>query len=164
MAELKNPGPIEFDAFIEREESVVNSSAWILFPLDLKETYGKGNLVPIKAIFDGKVHYQGSLAKMGGRDACLILRKDVRAELGKEPGDKVHVVVELDTAQRKWPIAPDAKKALIKAKQLEKFESLAYSHQREYFRWIDEAKRPETRVARIARMCDMLAEGKKEPR
>src|SRR4051794_26631866 len=118
MADLINPGPIEFTAVIEREESVVNSSAWISFPLDLKETYGKGNLVPVKAVFDDKVQYQGSLAKMGGRDACLILRKDVRAELGKQPGDKVKVRIEPDMAKRKWPLPNDAKLALTQAKQL----------------------------------------------
>lgn len=164
MSELKNPGPIEFDATIEREEEVVNSSAWINFPMDLKETYGKGNLVPVVATFDGKVRYQGSLAKMGGREACLILRKDVREQLGKQPGDTVHVRVELDTAERKIDLGKDEEVALKEAGLLEAFRGFAFSHQREYHRWIEEAKRPETRANRIVKMCEMIKSGKKEPR
>jgi len=164
MSDLINPGPIEFTAVIERETSVSNSSAWVSFPFDLKETYGKGNLVPVKAVFDDTVTYQGSLAKMGGRGACLILRKDIRGQLGKQPGDQVKVRVELDTVERFWPLADDAKQALKKSGQLLTFRDLAYSHQREYFRWVDEAKRLETRAKRIQKMCELLAAGHKEPR
>src|SRR3954464_2872053 len=111
----KNPGPISFTAVIQRNTNVANSSAWIEFPHDLKETYGVGNLVPFKATFDDRVTYRGSLAKMGGPNAMLLLRKDVRAELGKEPGDSVDVVVELDDKPRELTVAPDIKKALFAA-------------------------------------------------
>ena len=71
----KDPGPIRFKAVIQRNTGVANSSAWIEFPYDLKETYGVGNLVPFKATFDGQVKYRGSLAKMGGTGAMILLRK-----------------------------------------------------------------------------------------
>jgi hypothetical protein len=64
-----NPGKITFKGKIQRNTEVDNSSAWIEFPYDLKETYGVGNLVPFKAIFDGKITYSGSLAKMGRLNA-----------------------------------------------------------------------------------------------
>src|SRR5580692_1479318 len=102
---FKNPGPLQFTAVISRNGDVANSSAYIEFPYDLKETYGVGNLVPFKATFDGRVSYCGSLAKMGGPRAMLLLRKDVRAELGKEPGQSVEVVVELDDKPRELIVA-----------------------------------------------------------
>jgi len=71
----KNPGPIAFTAIIQRNTEVNNSSAWIEFPYDLKETYGVGNLVPFKALFDGEVEYRGSLAKMGGHRPCYYFVK-----------------------------------------------------------------------------------------
>ena len=40
------------------------------------------------------------------------------------------------------------------------FNSLAYTHRREYADWIAEAKRPETRERRVARALEMLREGK----
>ncbi|HSW85234.1 MAG TPA: YdeI/OmpD-associated family protein [Candidatus Saccharimonadales bacterium] len=159
----KNPGPIKFSAIIQRNTDIDNSSAWINFPYDLKETYGVGNLVPFKATFDGRVVYRGSIAKMGGPSAMILLRKDVRAELDKQPGEKVEVVVELDDKPREINIAYDIKKSLKAAGLWEKFDKLAYTHRKEYVQWIEEAKKPETRVSRIQKMCEMLAAGKTRP-
>lgn len=156
--ELKDPGPIEFEAVIQTETKVPNASAWVDFPYNLKETFGKGNLVPIKATFDGRVPYQGSLAMMSGDCAMLLLRKDVRAELGKQAGDKVKVEVRLDKQKREIILAPDVKKALIRAGLLEKFQKLAFSHQREYIHHIEEAKRSETRINRIEKTVTSLLE------
>lgn len=41
------------------------------------------------------------------------------------------------------------------------FQKLAYSHQKEYLSWIDEAKKPETRQKRILKMIEQLQNGKK---
>ena len=155
-----NPGPIEFTGTIVRNSDVANSSAWIEFPHDLKETYGVGNLVPFTAVFDGRVSYRGSLAKMGGERALILLRKDVRAELGKDPGDSVDVVVELDEKPREIEVPADLRRALASADALPRFEGRAYTHRKEYVRWVQEAKRPETRTRRIAKTCEMVAQGK----
>lgn len=164
MAELIDPGSIIYEAVIKRNADVANSSAWVGFPFDLKETYGKGNLVPVKITFDDRVHYTGSLAKMGGENAMILLRKDVRAQLGKEPGETVSVRVDLDTSERKVNISKDEETALKESGLLNMFRSLAFTHQREYHQWIEAAKRPETHVSRIAKMVEMLRAGKKEPR
>ncbi len=156
----KNPGPIRFTAVIKRNATVVNSSAWVEFPYDLKETFGVGNLVPFKATFDERVTYRGSLAKMGGPSAMILLRKDVRAKLGKNPGESIDVVVELDDKPRELTVADDIKKALQTNGHWQKFEKLAYTHRKEYVQWIEEAKKPETRSQRIEKMCYMLAEDK----
>ncbi len=162
--DYKNPGPITFTAVIKSNSKVANSSAWIEFPFDLKETYGVGNLVPFKATFDGHVTYRGSLAKMGGPGAMILLRKDVRADLGKEPGQSVDVVVELDDKPRDLAVADDIKKALRSAGLWEKFSSFAFTHRKEYIQWIEDAKKPETRLRRIAKMREMILAGKKDPR
>jgi Bacteriocin-protection, YdeI or OmpD-Associated/Domain of unknown function (DUF1905) len=161
---LKNPGPLAFTATILRNGEVDNSSAYIRFPFDLKETYGVGNLVPFKATFDGRVTYRGSLAKTGGPDAMLLLRKDVRAELGKQPGDSVDVVVELDDKPREVTVAADIKEALQTAGQWDIFSGLAYTHRKEYIVWIEDAKKSETRANRIQKMLERLAAGKKSAR
>ena len=41
--------------------------------------------------------------------------------------------------------------------------TLAFTHQREYVGWILEAKKPETRAARLAKTLDLLSKGKKNP-
>ncbi len=41
------------------------------------------------------------------------------------------------------------------------FDNYAYTHRKEYVRWIEEAKRPETRARRVEKSVDMLLEKKK---
>jgi hypothetical protein len=43
------------------------------------------------------------------------------------------------------------------------FDSLAYTHRKEYVRWITDAKREETRNARVAKTVDKLERGIKNP-
>lgn len=50
-----------------------------------------------------------------------------------------------------------------KNKAKEFFDSLSYSHKKEYVNWITEAKREETRKRRIAKTVEMLESGLKNP-
>ena len=43
------------------------------------------------------------------------------------------------------------------------FEKLSYTHRKEYCRWITEAKKEETRVARLTKAVEMLKKGIKTP-
>jgi hypothetical protein len=155
-----DPGPLDFEAEIVRNTDVANSSAFIEFPHDLKETFGVGNLVPVVAVFDGRVTYRGSLAKTGGPRPVLLLRKDVRAELGKEPGDRIGVSLRLDDSPREVEVPSDLAAALDRAGVGDRFGALAPSHRREFVRWVEEAKRPETRQRRIDGTCAMVGEGR----
>jgi uncharacterized protein YdeI (YjbR/CyaY-like superfamily) len=80
----------------------------------------------------------------------------IREQLGKKHGDAVHVTVERDTGERKVTVASDIREALRAAGLLAGFDRLAYSHQREYLLWIEQAKKPETRQRRITQMCARL--------
>ncbi len=158
MVTLIDPGPIEFEAVVQG----AGSGTWVEVPFDLKQTYGKGNLVPIVATFNGTVRYQGSLAKMGGPAPMLLLRNDVRDQLQVQAGDVVQVRLELDTAPRVVSL-PDDVQALVDADPVAAatWETLAPSHRREYARWVDEAKRPETRQRRVEETVRKLAAGEK---
>ena len=158
VAALIDPGPIEFEADVQGE----GGGTWVDVPLDLKQTYGKGNLVPINATFNGTVPYQGVLAMMGGACPMLLIRSDVREKLGVQIGDRVQVRIELDTAPRVVNL-PDDVAAMVDANPAAAatWEKLAPSHRREYARWIEEAKRPETRQRRAEETVRKLAEGEK---
>jgi len=66
------------------------------------------------------------------------------------------------TAERSVIAVPqELKEALAQAGQLEKFEKMAYTHRKEYVRWVTEAKREETRLSRIAKTVERITEGKK---
>ena len=53
MTTLIDPGSIEFEADVQGE----GGGTWVDVPLDLKETYGKGNMVPIVATFNEPLDY-----------------------------------------------------------------------------------------------------------
>ena len=71
--------------------------AYVLFPYDIRKEFGRGT-VKVHATFDGEP-YDGSIVNMGVKNEdgsiCYILglRKDIRAKIGKQPGDQVRVTV-----------------------------------------------------------------------
>jgi hypothetical protein len=126
----KDPGPIVFTATIEQGGDA-REAAWVVFPRDLKEAYGIGNLVPVVATFDG-VEYRGSIAKMGGQP-LLLVRKDVRAKLGKAGGDTVDVTVTLDKSERKVEVPDDLQHALAGHQTAAaNFKRMSYTTRREF--------------------------------
>ena len=74
-----------------------SGGAYVVFPYDIRKEFGRGR-VKVHATFDGEP-YDGSIVNMGVRNGdgsiCYILglRKDIRAKIGKQPGDKVRVTV-----------------------------------------------------------------------
>lgn len=65
--------------------------AYVEIPFDVKAVFGKGR-VKVHATFDG-VPYDGSIVRMGTPGHILGLRKDIRIQIGKQPGDTVAVTV-----------------------------------------------------------------------
>jgi len=71
--------------------------AYVIFPYDIREEFGKGR-VKVHATFDGEP-YDGSIVNMGVKNSdgsiCYIIgiRKDIRAKIGKQPGDTVRVII-----------------------------------------------------------------------
>lgn len=84
----------EYDAVIQPAE---RGGAFVVFPYDVRAAFGKGR-VKVHATFDGEP-YDGSIVNMGIKNAddsiCYLIgiRKDIRAKLGKQPGDSVHVTI-----------------------------------------------------------------------
>jgi hypothetical protein len=79
----------EFEAVIKKVPDI--DGAYIEIPFDVKAEFGKGR-VPVSATFDG-IPYDGSLVKMGTPCHILGIRKDIRAKIGKQAGDRVKVTL-----------------------------------------------------------------------
>ena len=77
----------EFDAIILKNPYM--DAAYIEIPFDVRETFGKAR-VPVCAYFDGE-RYDGQLVRMGTPCHVIGIRKDIRAKIGKQPGDTIHV-------------------------------------------------------------------------
>ena len=153
---FKNPGPVKFSAKIRDHE---RGGAFVEFPGDVEKLYGVKGRVPVLLTFDG-LAYRGSMVRMGTPRHILLILKEIREKLGKHPGDRIRVTVELDNAPRIIVLAADVEAAYRKAGVLRAYQAMSYSHQREYANWIEDAKKPETRARRIARsVTDLKARG-----
>lgn len=131
-------------------------AAYVLIPFDVKKEFGSAR-VKIKASFDG-VEYRGSIMPMGLIEGYpLLVRKDIRSEIGKSFGDFVNVILEKDEEIRTVDIPADFLKALNRNKKLkEAFDSMSYTHRKEYVNSINDAKKPETRLKRIEKSLEMI--------
>jgi uncharacterized protein YdeI (YjbR/CyaY-like superfamily) len=151
---------IEFIGIIKQNGSM--NAAFVEFPFSTEELFGKKGQVKVKATFDNKIEYRGSLAKMKSDCHILGLTQDIRKQLGKTFGDEVSVRLTEDKEERTVDIADDI--ALVfnenpDAKKL--FDAMSYTHRKEYIRWIEEAKKSETRENRKIKMIEMILSGKK---
>ena len=96
---------------------------------------------------------------MGG--FLVGLNRHVREQAGAKARDAVKVTLELHTAPRDVEIPRPLTDALAQdAKARANFERLAYTHRKEYARWIGEAKRDQTRRRRITQALELLRQGK----
>lgn len=147
----------EFNAIIKQHEGI--NGAYIEPPFDVEEVFG-AKRVKVKATFDG-VEYLGSVVRMGG---CYMIgvTQEIRKKIGKDFGDTIFVTLEKDENERIVEMPEDFQEALnsnLEAKQ--NYNKLSYSNQKDYVRWIMDAKKQETRDSRIAKAIIMLLEGKK---
>jgi hypothetical protein len=134
--------------------------AFVEVPFDVEAEFGSKK-PKVKATIEG-VPYRGTLVRMGTECHLLLILKSIREQVGKTFGDEVRVTVEPDTEPRIIEIPAELKKLFRTEKEAKAdFEKLAYTHQREYVTWINEAKRDETRQNRIVKTIEMLKTGKK---
>jgi hypothetical protein len=114
---------------------------------------------PVVATVNGYT-WRATVTRMGG-EFLLGMSRAVREDAGVEAGDSVDVELALDTAERTVEL-PEALATALAGDPAarEAFDRLAYTHRKEYARWIDEAKRDETRERRVAQALERLHEGK----
>lgn len=148
-----------FKAKIERG---TGGGAFILFPFDTAREFGIKGRIPVKSTIDN-VPYAGSLIKYGHPQHMLGILKSIREQIGKKPGDIVDVVLWKDEELRTVDVPSELRRRMEDEGLVPFFEKLSYTHQKEYCRWITEAKREETRLQRIEKAIKMLSAGIKTP-
>jgi bacteriocin resistance YdeI/OmpD-like protein/uncharacterized protein DUF1905 len=100
------------------------------------------------------------LARMGGEN-MIGLARAARETAGVTLGETYDVEVTAEEAGTRTVEVPDDLAAALAADAEAKgrFEALAYSHRKEFVRWISEAKREATRTQRVARTVEMVKAG-----
>jgi hypothetical protein len=139
-----------FDAVIREARG---GGAFVEVPFDVKAEFGSAR-PKVLATFDGEA-YRGTIASMGGV-AMIGMPKDIRAKLKKDIGDRVRITVEADEAPRVVAVPGDLRDALRATGLEAAFDTLSYTHRKEYVSAVEEAKRPATRQRRIEKTIDAL--------
>ena len=92
----------------------------------------------------------------------MVVNKTIRDGAGVKAGDTVAVVMERDDAARKVTPPAALKKELAKSKTAQtNWEKQSFTNQKEMARSIVEVKQEETRTRRLAKVMDILKNGKK---
>jgi hypothetical protein len=134
--------------------------AYAEVPFDVEQAFGEKQ-PQVKASFDGE-SFITRLVRMGTPCHVVGLPKDLRAKTGKNLGDRVTITVVPDSTPRVITVPPDLKRALKGEKAAQSFfDGLSFTHRKEYVRWIEDAKKDETRAARVAKTIEMLKAGKR---
>ena len=133
--------------------------AFVDVPFDVEKAFGLKK-PKVKAMIEG-IPYRGTLVRMGKECHMLVILKGIREQIGRDFGDEIKVTVEADAEPRVIEAPKDLLKELKKDKLVKAlFNNLAYTHQKEYVKWIEEAKKEETRQARVIKTIEMLKQGR----
>jgi Bacteriocin-protection, YdeI or OmpD-Associated/Domain of unknown function (DUF1905) len=113
---------------------------------------------PVVATVNGYT-WRTTVARMKG-EFLVGLSREVRQKAGAEAGDEVEVTLELDEAPREVEV-PEALAAALAAdpEASASFERMAFTHRKEYARWVTEAKKEETRERRVQQAVEMIRSG-----
>lgn len=126
-------------------------------PQNIKRKFG---MVKVKGRIDDYPLLGCNLMPMGTGQLFLPVKAEIRKKIAKKEGDWVSVQLYADDSGL---AIPDELLDCLKdePKAYANFLKLAESAQKEYRDWVYSAKKDETKVARIAKMIDMLLSGKR---
>jgi hypothetical protein len=127
-------------------------------PDEVIEALGSGRRPPVTITINGYT-YRTTAVRMGGR-FFVPLSAENREAAGVVAGDEVTVDLDLDTVPREVTMPDDLASAMDDEARAA-YDGLSYTHRKEWVRWVEEAKKPETRATRIEKTVAALREGKK---
>ena len=139
---------------------VSSSRVFIAIPFDPQLVWGTKQRHYVSGTINGMA-FRGSLGS-DGTSYFLPVGEAWRRDCGVNPGDILTVILEPEGPQQE-ALAQDIADALASEPDAAQFfHSLATFYRKNYIRWIESAKKTETRLARIAEMMTLLQAGKKQ--
>jgi Bacteriocin-protection, YdeI or OmpD-Associated/Domain of unknown function (DUF1905) len=151
-------GPFKFRVKLEGADNM--EAAALRPPFDVPTIFGTKARVPVRGTVNG-YPFRSSLCNMGDGH-LMVVNKEMRAGGKCKAGDTVEVVLQRDREERVVEVPAEIKKVIVSNKAAEKtWQSLSFTHQKEWVRAIGEAKREETKQVRIKKMMDALKAGKR---
>lgn len=126
-------------------------------PEEILTALGRGRRVKVVATVNGYT-YRTSVAPAMGK-ILMPFSSEHRAASGLSGGEEIEVELIPDDEPREVEVPADLAAALADAPDATAFfAGLSYTHKRSYVLWVEEARKPETRSARVAKAVDMLSE------
>lgn len=129
-------------------------------PADSAERLGSRARVAVRGTINGHF-FRASVAPSGEGHHTLMVDAEMREGAGGvKAGDTVDVVLELDTPPRNVDVPGDLASAIAENdRACARWAAFSYSHRKAYVEWVVEAKRAETRRARIDEAVAMIRKG-----
>jgi hypothetical protein len=135
----------KFEATIMQDESV--NGTGIPVPHEVVEALASGKRPKVSIGLNGYT-YRTTVAVYSD-EFFVPLAKVHREAAGVQGGDRVNVMIELDSAPRVVDVPRDFAAALKRAGVRSQFDALSYTRRKEHVCAIEEAKAPATRARRI---------------
>lgn len=132
-----------------------SSATFVLVPTRVMREFGGRIRVPVRITVNG-VDHRTTICDMGTGPAIGIPAA-MRSAAGIDRGERIGVALEVDQEKRTVDLPRDFAKAMTPAER-RVYDALAYSHRKEYVLWIEDAKKPETRLRRIEQARSKLRE------
>jgi hypothetical protein len=130
-------------------------------PFDVVAVFQRKGRVPVRGTING-FPFRSSLMNMGDGH-MMVVNAELRAGAKCRAGDTVAVVMELDEEKRTVEVPAYLEKIIDRdPRARESWPKLSFTHQKEYVKAIEDAKKPETRDKRIAAMMDALRKGRRK--
>ena len=143
--------------FKAKAQAAGPSGAWcfIAVPFDVSEVWGTRGRVAVKGTING-FPFSTNIQPMDGRH-LLTFNKQLQAGAKAKAGDTVSIVMERATERLVVEVPAELAKAFRRSQEARMFwDKLAYSHRKEFARWISDAKQEETRARRAAKAVTMI--------
>jgi hypothetical protein len=137
-------------------------AAWTFLeiPFSVEMAFGSKARVAVAGTMNGFA-FRNSLLPQGDGTHAMAVSKALQAGAHAHAGDLVSVSLELDRSERIVLLPTELKQALASHPQARTvFESLSYSHRKEFAEWVASAKQAETRRRRTEKAIALVMDRK----
>ena len=137
-------------------------AAWTFLeiPFNVEKAFGSKARVPVAGTMNGFA-FRNSLLPQGDGTHAMAVSKALQAGAKARAGDLVSVSMQVDRSERTVEVPSELMQRLASHPQAGTvFESLCYSHRKEFAEWVASAKQPETRTRRAEKSVALVLQRK----
>ena len=152
---------LRFEARLARHPKAAKNGSWALLDVPKVITKKLRGMTKVEGTINGHP-FRAALESDTSGNAWLRVNQAMREGAGADAGDTVKLAIL--GPEPELTVPPDLRVAFtasLKAKTL--WKDLTPIGRRDFVRWIDSAKTPETRARRVRRTVEQLSSGKRRP-